>query len=57
MIFLERTFFGIGIVSHAIMFAMIWILKKRLAPRTREGYYHYAGGVEVSWSLTSAISQ
>jgi len=48
VIFLERTSFGIGIVSHAIMFATIWVLKKYLAPRTREGYYHYTGGVEVS---------
>ena len=46
--FLAKKFTGTGIVCCYTGVKLNGLWKNLLVPRTREGYYHYTGGVEVS---------
>ena len=52
----ENQSSGIGTVRKLYLVTSIDTYHYSIAPRTREGYYHYTGGVEVSNSIHSLFS-
>ena len=47
----ESRYVGTGMVKCFLYRLIKHIYSYSIAPRTREGYYHYTGGVEVKFSL------
>lgn len=55
LIFLEKISSGIGTVGR-LFYAIYASNEITPAPRTREGFYHYTGGVEVRWLIACVSS-